>query len=138
MIENLILRLKKTHIFIISFIILLGCAKKYDYTYELQTEFLGKKLDAKVWILNGEKLPPINLYDQTAFVNDVNTVLQKLNLPKVTHAVVEKSSITKFRTDRGEYEWTDYPLGTLQIMRHTDESFFRGKYDCIWKIIILE
>jgi len=107
-----------------------GCVPNYDYTFEKVTHSMGKKLDAKIWMFTGTKPPPLNLTDKNEFMNDVNVVLEKLGLPRIKQAVVEKSSITGFRTDRGIYEWNSYPLGTLKVVRHS------GSYDSIWKVIL--
>jgi hypothetical protein len=104
---------------------------KYDYSYEIITHSMGKKLDAKIYMFNGKRLPRLHLNNKTEFVNDVNKALHELNLPKIIYPVVDLESLTGFRTDRGFYEWPNYPLGKLQVERHT----FNG-YDCIWKIYI--
>lgn len=104
----------------------------YDYTFKTVTEKSG----AKSWIFTGSHKPRLDINFQ--FVNDVNTVLNKIGLPKIDHSVREKEQITHSRLDRGIFEWKNYPLGTLTIHRSMDKNSNYEDYDCIWKVTLSE
>ena len=120
----------KYFIVIFGFIIM-GCSTKYDYSYKIVTHSMGKKLDATQYLFTGSPKPPLELNNKNDFLNNVNTALEKLNLPRVNYYVTEKSKMTGFRLDRGIYEWEDYSLGTLQIHRGNGRTKLSKEYDCI-------
>lgn len=51
---------------------------------------------------------------------------------------IEKEEITGSRVHRTIFEWTDYPLGILQVKRSKDKNANYDFYDCIWKVTLIE
>ena len=103
---------------------------QYDFSHRTVTEADG----ATSRIFEGKHKPPLILDGGSAFVNSVNRALEATNLPKVSGAVPEWSSITGSRYHRTIYRWTDYPRGELRVERSScSDARFEG-YDCIWKI----
>ena len=105
---------------------------EYDYSTRKTTGRSGEIM----WIFEGEYSPPLKLKNDSTFISSVNLVLTKLELPKISNVAIEKEKLTGYRTDRGAYEWADYPLGQLRIQRSLDRDINYDYYDCIWKVII--
>ena len=108
-----------------------SCTTNYEYKYLEQKEYLGKPINNKNWIFEGNKLPRLNLYDEDEFIRDINEALDIVGLPHIHSKVPEKSEITGFRGDRAIFEWESYPQGTLLVFRTS-----RSYGDCIWKIMV--
>lgn len=129
--------MKSVHLFVL-FILLIGCFEnkktQYDYSFELTTEISG----AKSWIFKGKYRPPLNLNNDSVFINHINRALGEIGLPNIYTRVLEKELKTGYRQDRGIYEWVDYPLGVLQITRSTENNANHNLYNCIWKITLIE
>ena len=127
--------MKKKYFFIIGISLVLNACNsvtEYDYSTRKTTGRSG----AIMWIFEGEYKPPLKLKNDSTFISSVNLVLTKLELPKISNVAIEKEKLTGYRTDRGTYEWADYPLGQLRIQRSSDSDINYDNYDCIWKVII--
>ena len=128
----------KRYFLIITITLLLyGCfnsVTEFDYSFKKTTERSG----ATSWIFKGEYKPPINLKNDNNFISDVNVVLTKIDLPQINNRVIEKEKITGSRVHRTIFEWSDYPLGILQVKRSTDKDANYDGYDCIWKVTLIE
>lgn len=124
---------------LVSSILIGSCAPEpkptvYDFSYRNVTETSG----ASSWIFEGKHRPPLRLDGGSGFVASVNRALEATNLPGVTEAIPERSSLTGSRADRTRYQWEEYPGGRLTIARSLCKDAQYRDYDCIWKITLDE
>ena len=120
--------------------LLFGCGERETrYSFEAQH---SKKDNSEFWIFaareHGQKYyaPPLRTSSDADFIESVNLVFTKIGLMPIKTRVPEKSKITGHRWDRGVFEWTDYPGGTLQLHRRSQSDANHAHYTTIWKIIL--
>jgi len=70
-------------------------------------------------------------------IDQLNAILRALKLPEVTHGTPELATITGSTLDVTKFQWKDYPLGTLTVIRDLcrDREALTS-YHCIARIII--
>ena len=113
-------------------IISINSETPYDYSFE-------KKYDSKGTLFfefKGKYKPSLSHESYAKFHTDVNLVLEKLNLPKLSDSYNKKVKIADFRNDFGMYEWSEYPEGQLKILRSSGTDVNFDSYDCINTIIL--
>ena len=70
-------------------------------------------------------------------IDKLNAILRSLNLPEVTHGTQELAVTSKSTLDVTKFQWKDYPLGTLTVIRDLcrDKKALTS-YHCVSRIII--
>jgi len=70
-------------------------------------------------------------------IDQLNAILRALKLPEVTHGTPELATITGSTLDVTKFQWKDYPLGTLTVIRDLcrDRQALTS-YHCLSRIII--
>lgn len=103
----------------------------YEYTV------IGDTDDATSFIFTSNSKPELTI-DETGSVNieTINAALTRLNLPRLTYAVPELSSITGLAGDTGVYYWEDYLFGSLTIWRASCQEGSDKSYDCISRVTV--
>lgn len=70
-------------------------------------------------------------------IDAVNRVLARLNLPPVSHGVLELAAVTGRTLDADKYVWEDYALGRLIIVRGICRDMTTtGTFPCIVTITV--
>lgn len=70
-------------------------------------------------------------------IDQLNAILRSLKLPEVTHGTQELALLTNNPLDVTKFQWKDYPLGTLTVIRDLcrDKKALTS-YHCISRIVI--
>lgn len=105
-----------------------------DFNYSYQV-FTGDKGES-VWLFDAAFKPAFHLGTEPDYLPSVNRALEEIGLGHAVDEMVEVKS-TDLTTGTQLYEWTDFPLGILQVEVVECLGPDKNRYRCIGRVVLL-